>query len=123
MLLDNKAYGFVFLAVCFFSRNLLAEINDPTKPIFNVNEVPRVMKAPSVIEQKVISLQSIFHSSNNKVAVINGRIVKEGASFDGVLLHNVNKNFVVVRYKKKEIKIFISKKIYIDKRTGETSEK
>jgi hypothetical protein len=118
----NKVFVCLFSISCFFPVNSWSLINDPTKPIYSENVSSRVVTAPVIKEKKVLLLQSIFYSSKNKTAVINGRVFAEGEYFDGMLLHHISKKQVIVKYKKKEIELIVSQKVYIDKDTGESSE-
>ena len=112
--------------LCFFLMTIpsiaFSSMNDPTKPIFSENSNERIITNPVIKETKVALLQSIFYGVKNKTAVINGKIVKEGESADDMLLKTIQQRHVLLEYKKKIIKLYISKKIYIDKATGEISE-
>jgi len=122
MFLNNKVCVPILLVVYLFSGCVSAELNDPTKPIYSEVASPVVDKATFVKEEKVVLLQSIFHSEKNKIAVINGHVLAEGEYIDGILLQKINKDRVIVRYKKKEIELIVSRKLYVDKKTGESSE-
>jgi hypothetical protein len=122
MLLINRLVTIVCFLLIAMPSVVFSSINDPTKPIFSETSSERVITAPVIKETKVALLQSIFYGVKNKTAVINGKIVKEGESTDDLLLKKIQQRHVILEYKKKTIKLYISKKIYIDKATGEISE-
>jgi len=113
----------IYLITLVFPMSLLAVINDPTKPIYSEGIPSSVVSNPIIKKSKEILLQSIFHSLKNKTIVINGRIMTENESFDGIFIHRISKDKVVIKYKEIMITLRVSKKIYIDKDTGKPSEK
>lgn len=100
----------------------LAGLNDPTKPIYSENANSSIVTNPVVEESKIILLQSILYGKNGKLAIINGELFREGDQVDGVLMESIHKSHVMVKYKENTLKIVLSKKIYINKLTGDISE-
>lgn len=99
-----------------------ASINDPTKPIYSENTNSSIVTTAVIKERKVVLLQSIFFGDKNKVAIINGEFLREGDVVDDVLMETIYKNYVMIQYKSNKLKVVLSKKLYLDKVTGEVSE-
>lgn len=98
-------------------------LNDPTRPIFQEEKSNDNIVIDDVVYQKSsIILQSLFVSEKNKVAVINGVVVEEGDAIDGVMVVDIKKSHVSLLFKSKKVKLIMSKKIYLNKITGEVSE-
>ena len=114
--------GLSLLLICVFSSSLMAAINDPTKPIYSENSTSSIVTNPVIKENKIILLQSILYGKTAKVAIINGDLLKEGDVVDGLLIESIHKHHVIVRYKENSVKIVLSKKVYINKLTGDISE-
>lgn len=98
------------------------KINDPTKPIYSKRSNAQITNGPIIRERQEIQLQSIFLSKSKKIAIINRELFEEGTVLDGVSVHKIHKNHVSIKYKGKVIKVGLSKKLYLDKLTGEISE-
>jgi hypothetical protein len=122
MLPNNRLYVLSFIVLCITPFSTFSAINDPTKPIFSESSSERVITAPVIKKKKIAFLQSVFYSGKNKTAVINGKITKEGEDADEMLLKAIHKRYVLLEYKKNTIKLYLFKKKYIDKVTGEVSE-
>ena len=121
---DNASFFICsIISIYMISFAAFSAINDPTKPIFNADVSDHVDTTPLTRKKKLVFLQSIFYGEANKSAVINERVVKEGGFFDGILLKAIYKRHIVLEYKKNEIPLQISKAIYIDKVTGDVSDK
>lgn len=114
--------GQVLFAMCVLSTPLMAAINDPTKPIYSENATSSIVTNPVIKENKIILLQSILYGKTAKVAIINGALFKEGDVVDGLLMESIHKNHVMVRYKDNSMKVVLSKKVYVNKLTGDISE-
>jgi hypothetical protein len=119
---NNRCRLAFFIPLLGLSASVFSGINDPTKPIFSETSSERIVTAPVIKKKKVAFLQSVFYGQKNRSAVINGNIVKEGESVDDLLLKNIYKRYVVLEYKENVIKLFLFKKIYIDKVTGDVSD-
>lgn len=125
MLKSNRYHQYNFLAVGLYLSILSfssAAINDPTKPIYSENGSSHIVTNRVIEEKKVILLQSIFLGKDKKLAIINGEMLKEGDEIDSLLMESIEKSHVVVKYNTRSIKVFLSKKVYVNKRTGEVSE-
>ena len=116
----NKA--FVGCCMLCVSPILGAAINDPTKPIYSENANSSIVTNPVIKENKIILLQSILYGDHAKIAVINGDMFREGDVIDGVLMESIHKHHVMVKYKDNSMKVVLSKKVYINKLTGDISE-
>ncbi|MFT5419331.1 MAG: hypothetical protein ACI9D5_000065 [Candidatus Endobugula sp.] len=119
MLLSN--YFIIILSV-FFSVTTYASINDPTKPIYSENETSSIVTNKVVKESKIVLLQSIFFSSKHKVAILNGTQYKEGDVIDSVTMESIHKDHVFIKFKQSTTRLSVSKKLYLDSITGESSE-
>ncbi len=96
--------------------------HDPTKPIYSeINTSQQTIKSKPK-EDKVIDLQSIFHSVNKKIATINGFSMEEGDVLDGVVIKKINRDSVVIRFNNRSTELFLSKRIIINGMTGVISE-
>lgn len=109
--------------LALFYSNVSIAINDPTRPIFSDHTNHRASPTYTVKELQPFLLQSVFYSKHKQSAIINGVVVQQGAMLDGVMLHEVNRQYVVLRYQGKAVNLMMSETIFIDKHTGEVSEK
>jgi hypothetical protein len=112
----------IVCAYLFLTVKTHAAINDPTKPIYSENGSSHIVTNPVLEEKKILLLQSILLGKNNKIAIINGEMLKEGESTGGFSMESIHKNHVMMKYKNNRIKLVLSKKVYINKLTGEVSE-
>ena len=124
MLFGNRWFLLVcsFIYLVFVSGFSHSSINDPTRPIYSNKSKVEITNGPVLHERKEMVLQSIFISKNKKIAVVSGEIYTENHKENEILVKKINKDNVVVAYKEKEIVLKLSKKIYLDKMTGEISE-
>jgi hypothetical protein len=104
------------------TTNTYAAINDPTKPIYSESGSSHIVTNPVLEEKKILLLQSILLGKNNKIAIVNGEILKEGENIGDFSMESIHKGHVMMKYKNSSIKLVLSKKLYVNKLTGEISE-
>lgn len=98
------------------------DINDPTKPIYSENSESSILTKPVIQEKKIFLLQSLFLSDKKRIAIVNGKMLREGEEGNELFIESIGKNYAIVKYNNNSIKLFLSKKVYLDKLTGEVSD-
>lgn len=77
----------------FFIGDVIAEVSDPTRPIF-------VAPEPDVVVEKEIpislKLQSIYYGENKKLAIINDAVVGVGDSLEHWKIKKIERQSVVL---------------------------
>ena len=117
-----KLNFFLVVSILFSGEVFSSSINDPTKPIYSNSSGEKKSLKPEAKSHKELSLQSIFFSSDKKIVVVNGEILKEGNAVEGVVIEDIHEDYVTVKYKKTTAKLMLSKKLYLDELTGEISD-
>lgn len=65
-------------------------------PAFSLNDPTRPSQYTVVGKKQDLRLESVFLGTKRKVAVINGGVVTEGDTIEGVKIININKDSVKV---------------------------
>ncbi|MBU2891755.1 hypothetical protein KO495_00290 [Colwellia sp. D2M02] len=75
--------------------------SDPTKPFAS--------EAASTITENKLVLQSIIHRDNVAMAIINGKVIKQGAALGQYQVAQINDDNVVLHSDDENIKLYIFK--------------
>lgn len=76
---SSKAFSVMLAACMLFSSQLMAQLDDPTRPPGYRLSIPGGVKS----REQTFSLSSVYISAARRAAVINGKTVKKGSIING----------------------------------------
>jgi type II secretory pathway component PulC len=86
---------FVFSIFIFLPAFCLAELKDPTRPIYSETEQPNLIRG---LGKKIVigKIQLIYSSEESKFVLIDGKRYSEGESVKHYKIKKINKNDIVI---------------------------
>ena len=91
----------IFLYVVMFITPVLAELNDPTRPVSYVNGLQGDAKKA----KGGIRVSSIIIGKERRVAIIDGQSVQKGDSIRGMKVIAINPSEVLLKSNNKELQV------------------